>query len=326
MALLPTSLEGQMSSMSLYTGLSANYASSSSGIEASVASVYEEHKPSSPLSPFSYPKPYTWVALKEWHKNLLIFLKTGQSIQPPRRYSGFPSRHTPNPALEFAELFAWNEILKVEALTFVKQSPFSHEYSKSEVGVIKNIFKENIEERKNSLVRRIENRLFSLAQTSDGRHVIFHPELDAACAAMLIMDQGKNTGFQRELSKIEEPQELEEYIKNYGLVPVCTVIPANDKMQRIIYLQKLLDKDGPGILFIQGNYFSFIIDKIVTSEAGGGSVEIRDPHHGWAITITLKALLKTFRSNNSLTFLQTENPEFGFVTKKARPSYGVEQQ
>ncbi|MDP1609074.1 MAG: hypothetical protein Q8L98_07160 [Chlamydiales bacterium] len=284
-----------------------------------VSNIYSNYKPSVD-SPFSSVKPRTWVELEQWHQSLRNFLNQDKAIQPPRRYSGIPYGEILNPHVEHEILFADEEILKIEQLTFAKYSPLAPDYSKVVTDVFKLVFQGNSANGKKSVCRNIEYGLFALAKTFDDRHVIFQSGLEASCAAMLIMDLGKTPDL-KALNCLLLGDDLESYIKRSELIPVKTELSTDDVMGKIREIQKLIHKNGPGIFMISTYHYPFIIDQIVIdrhSEAEG-AVDIRDPHHGWAITVTLKALKDLIEDfyPDRMTFLQMERA-VSFLAQEAR--------
>lgn len=287
--------------------------------DATLSNVYATYKP--PVhSPFTFVKPRTWVELEKWYQDLLNFLDEDKAVKPPRRYSGMPYGENLNPHVEHDILFDDDEILKVEKLTFAKHSPLAPSFSKEITDVFQIIFYGNSENGKRSICRNIEYGLFALSKTFDDRHVIFQSGLEASCAAMLMMDLGKTPDL-KSLNYLLLGKDLDNYIAAHKLLPVKTIISKDDVMERICEIQKLIDKDGPGILMISTYHYPFIIDRIVIDQhsEAKGAVDIRDPHHGWAITITLTALnnlLEDFLSATT-TFLQIERT-VSFSIQEAR--------
>lgn len=109
----------------------------------------------------------------------------------------------------------------------------------------------------------------------------------AAVAAMLIVDCGKECSIQElETRNIGKHWQIIRDITNAGLKPVETIIDSN-----LDRLKEEICRNGSAIVGIVGDIGAHVV---VVDEIEDPSVRLRDPYHGWEITVTLAAFLKRF--------------------------------
>ncbi len=149
--------------------------------------------------------------------------------------------------------------------------------------------------------------------TRDGRHVMQqqgYRGCAAACSAMLVMDHGKGTNglwvWVRNCN-FSDTDQANEAIQQTGLTTVWTsyYIEGNDH-DRGILLERLLAINGSGILGVGGEIGHHVVLLDFLSMTENWAV-IRDPFHGWSLTITAEALLKRYGGD----FLQITRPLSG---------------
>lgn len=108
----------------------------------------------------------------------------------------------------------------------------------------------------------------------------------AAVAAMLIMDHGKNSNLDELCHRnLGNDENQIRDIENAGLTPL--VNNATD----LKGLKILLQKHGPAIAKLSGSLGGHVIVVDEVSE-DLSKVRLRDPYHGWEITVTSEAFMK----------------------------------
>ena len=132
-------------------------------------------------------------------------------------------------------------------------------------------------------------------QVINGKHVLLQQAqrscVPTACA-MLLLDHGKIPDYSSVyLTNLATDKEQQSWLEKGGCKVCKTVLKREYRDFEIIeLLQFLLKKNGPGILSIDSKTIgghAIILDKIM-----GDQAIIRDPCHGWMISITLSALLE----------------------------------
>ncbi|MBA3721230.1 MAG: hypothetical protein H0W88_02375 [Parachlamydiaceae bacterium] len=111
----------------------------------------------------------------------------------------------------------------------------------------------------------------------------------AAAAAMLIMDNGKNPNLHGlQTRNIGYDDDHVRDFKEAGLL--ISLNPADS----LLGLRTLLIKNGPAIVTICGKLggHDMLVDEVSEDLS---RVRIRDPYHGWEITITAEAFLKEWK-------------------------------
>ena len=134
----------------------------------------------------------------------------------------------------------------------------------------------------------------AVAVTEQGRHVILQQAVKScgpSCAAMLILDHGKKPDYDTiKHVSLSNTDQVAKWIEDAGLQSKKTDLSA-EKEDKVGALIKCLNKDGPGVLSIyhdeiHGHFI--VLDAISIDDH---TAMIRDPFHGWALTMKLNALI-----------------------------------
>ncbi len=137
----------------------------------------------------------------------------------------------------------------------------------------------------------------AVAITEQGRHVILQQAAKScgpSCAAMLILDHGKKPNYDtiRNIS-LSNTDRVARWIEDAGLQSKTTDLSV--EKDRVGALIKCLNADGPGVLSIRhdeiGGHF-IVLDAISVDD---NTATIRDPCHGWALTMKLDVLIPWIR-------------------------------
>lgn len=136
-------------------------------------------------------------------------------------------------------------------------------------------------------------------RTDNGKIVILQQAkrgCTAAVAAMLIHDAGKSVNLNSlRNTNLGNTGSIKRWISEAGLIPKVTKLSLQDTTsdELLNRLQKLIESRGPAIVSTGNDIGSHVIvvDEINTK---AGSVRLRDPYHGWAITVTKEAFLRGF--------------------------------
>ncbi|MGL5626384.1 MAG: hypothetical protein ACRDDW_02550 [Candidatus Rhabdochlamydia sp.] len=116
----------------------------------------------------------------------------------------------------------------------------------------------------------------------------------AATAAMLIKDRGGELDFDKlEECNLGVNKEIEQDIKNAGFNPVSTSCTFESLREQLL-------KCGSAIVSIddpQAGGHSIIIDEMSEDLK---EVRLRDPYHGWEITVTAEALKSRWHGNQDI--------------------------
>lgn len=121
----------------------------------------------------------------------------------------------------------------------------------------------------------------------------------AATAAMLIMDKQGNPDIEAlKNTNLGSTDSQKRIITRAGFMPSVTTLPElsfasiDIRRKHLQQLQKLIQMRGAAVVNIDdsnlGNHV-IVVDEITDKDA-----RVRDPYHGWEITITLEALAKRF--------------------------------
>lgn len=131
--------------------------------------------------------------------------------------------------------------------------------------------------------------------TEDGRHVLQQPGMRACVAttvAMLTLDHNANFDVDWvSTCNLSNLKEAETEFGYYGLRTQIFKQMFSNNRELLCQLVKLLEKNGPGIVSVNGELGGhvIIVDKI---DLENKKVLIREPWHGWSIEIKLSALIK----------------------------------
>lgn len=114
----------------------------------------------------------------------------------------------------------------------------------------------------------------------------------AAATAMLIMDHGKQCDVQGlRMRNLGQTRNMKHDIEKAGLKAVVSSCRSFDD------LKELIRKHGSAIVSVSGEIGGHVI---VVDAIGNDQARIRDPYHGWEITIKLDALKARFIGGNSV--------------------------
>lgn len=147
--------------------------------------------------------------------------------------------------------------------------------------------------------KNLEKNYKAIAVTDSGKHVILQQNCQScghACMGMLLLDRNKTPDFSAIKYKTWTNDEaFEALAQKQGLKATLT------KVVKIEVLKEKLKAQGPGILginapAINGHY-------IILDEISGETATIRDPFHGWMITISLETLSK-MRPNSFIQLIE----------------------
>lgn len=125
----------------------------------------------------------------------------------------------------------------------------------------------------------------------------------AATAAMFILDRGKIPDLQSMKSRnLGNDEDQIRDIKNGGLTPLTQFATT------LIELKNLLEQCGPAIVTLQGKLGNHVV--IVDEVNDSLQVRLRDPYHGWEITVTKEAFLEEWKTGKIIQLLEnsTEIP------------------
>ena len=160
--------------------------------------------------------------------------------------------------------------------------------------------KENIKVFKSGL---LPGRVISveIGKTKDGKHVLLQQGA-RACAvtavAMLVLDLEK-TPPDFSTGKMVSDDQVVKWVEKSGLKPICS-----EKLSKELLVERI-KKYGPGILGIShpdAKGHDVILDAIDLLKK---TATIRDPYHGWMITMKLAPLMSWV--NKHSCFIQIES-------------------
>lgn len=147
------------------------------------------------------------------------------------------------------------------------------------------------------LEKDLANRVLreqALAITENGKHVLLqqsHRSCVPTAVAMLVLDNGKNPNYDSLVyTDITNWESACKWIQEAGLKPCVTDIPkANEKRGQ--FLEDKIKQGGPAWVNIShpklGGHV-VVLDEVSVAK---NQATIRDPYHGWMITITLDGFL-----------------------------------
>lgn len=265
----------------------------------------------------SYTREYTLVTSSEenceWEMHQLLLAENHLQearglVVPQRRICNFASFHSPY-TVERAEAAIFvtdEEILEIHPMQFLRNSPFVKPMNTQNESAYKTIEAENpIWDKMHYDL--INKELHAIARTENGKHVILQQAAKSCvptCVAMIVLDHGKTPDYEA-ISKTNLPkkEQASVWVKKAGLTPVLTEL--EDPQNTTKVLIQCLQENGPGILQISQSKLSghtIVLDAI--SETANTAI-IRDPFHGWSLTIRLDALLSWI--GNREYFLQVQS-------------------
>lgn len=144
--------------------------------------------------------------------------------------------------------------------------------------------------------------------TSDG-HTVIQQQATRGCTAgsaeMLIADRGGAINVANlRYTNLGNSETVASRIRRAGFVPVVTEIRGASRRDALVQLQNLLNRHGPAEINIGGEIggHSIVVDAI---DLDANTAIIRDPWHGWRLTVRLSALES--RMGPSTTAVQISN-------------------
>lgn len=117
----------------------------------------------------------------------------------------------------------------------------------------------------------------------------------AAVAAMLIQDHGKQPNIDELIERnLGNDDDQERDLREAGLTPIThTAANLNE-------LQKLLHQYGPAIVSVRDRYLGNHVILVDDVSADLSRIRIRDPYHGWEITISNESFLRIWVKTESI--------------------------
>jgi hypothetical protein len=141
----------------------------------------------------------------------------------------------------------------------------------------------------------LNKKLHAIGITDNGKHVILQQTAKScvpSCVAMLVLDHGKTPNYEAIKSTYLATKDAAiQWVKEAGLNPEVTTITGTPKHRVAQTLKEAIQKHGSGVLTISHPKIGFhdiVLDEISIET---NSAIIRDPFHGWCLTIKLDSLL-----------------------------------
>ncbi len=121
----------------------------------------------------------------------------------------------------------------------------------------------------------------------------------AAASAMLIYDAGKQVDVvQLKNTNLGNSSTIEGAIRAAALTPLLTILDKRDNAEELLLdLKALLQKNGSAIVSTGNDIGAHVVvvDQISDDLQ---QVRLRDPFHGWEITVKSEAFLRGFNGGN----------------------------
>lgn len=162
------------------------------------------------------------------------------------------------------------------------------------------LFKDNEIVEKLDIIRRekivMDSKVF-VSYTKHGKAIIQQQATrgcTAATAAMLIVDHGKQPDLQvLRMRNLGNDENQVRDIKAAGLNPVINT--ANTLKE----LQNLIQKNGSAVVTVieDAGFHVVVVDAV---SADFSKIRLRDPYHGWEITVTQKAFLREWNKGRAI--------------------------
>lgn len=227
---------------------------------------------------------------------------------PPRRLCNFSMNDNNPRTRERAkkDQFVTNEeLIKIYPMRFLPNSPFVPQIDPETAEMI--VANKKIIERLG--LKDLEDpkkQEEAIAITESGKHVILQQALKSCvptCVAMLILDHGETPNYELcRTTNLANSDQAVVWLKKAKLESRISKIPEDNTKE---FLSECLKAHGPGILGIHHPSISahvVVLDEISleTNEA-----VIRDPFHGWMISVKLDALIPWVKNED---FIQITTP------------------
>lgn len=187
-----------------------------------------------------------------------------------------------------------DEILKVHPIRFLRESPFVQFLDLGgddlEIGSMKPEKYEKYLKLFETSLQEIDKAVHAIGVTERGEHVLLQQAVKSCvptCIGMLLLDRGKTPNYgaivNTHLSKIEESI---SWVKEAGLRPIVTELSESSAVET---LKQCLQTEGPGMLSVSNETIGYHV--IILDAIEGDTARIREPFHGWSLTIKLDALI-----------------------------------
>ncbi len=128
----------------------------------------------------------------------------------------------------------------------------------------------------------------------------------SAAAAMLIADNRGKINIAQVIAQ-DNWGDITDEFKKVDLTPVKTQILRNET-NRLQKIAELISKNGSVMMMVQGGHGlqQIIVDEISSDLK---NVRLRDPYHGWEITVSSEAFDKTIPPSLQLEIIQVSKPK-----------------
>jgi hypothetical protein len=255
--------------------------------------------------------------LKGWKKLDALLNENENSsstgfIEPTRRVCNFGGMESQEEFIglkdeaEKAIFVTDDEKVRVRPMKFLRKSPFAERPINRNRDLLECVNEDSSLWK--STFDILEKQLQAIAKTADGKHVILQQtptSCSPTCVAMLVLDHGKVPNYEAiSTTNLANTLDAINWFTEAGLKTIRTEL--SDKNNITADLVKLLKENGPGILTLNhpdiGNH-SVVLDRISTED---NEAIIRDPFHGWMITVKLDVLISWVEDHRSPNFLQVK--------------------
>lgn len=203
-----------------------------------------------------------------------------------------------------------SDIIKRHSMFFLPSPypvPVSSEIDASESAPVNKKLQDTV----NKMIQHDEEaRKKALAISESGKHILFQ-QANRSCVptaiAMLVLDH-KGTPCYSDLQSTDlaNKRQAENFVKKAGFVPLTTPLNTIERPLLAEKLASMIKQNGPGVLSIKHSSLGahvVVLDEISTYHQ---TATLRDPYHGWMVTIKLATLLSWI--NHYDYFMQLQNP------------------
>lgn len=238
------------------------------------------------------------VLKREWKALLEQNAKGTSEIIPNRRVCAFAGHESESAKRDVEEtIFVKDEeIVRIHPMKFLSHSPFFQKPEKGKIGYFKHSKKE---ENWKASIAFFKKRVEAIARTQCGKHVILQQSAGScapSCVAMLVLDKGKSPNYEAiRFTSGTWTEHLVKWVNQAGFGCEISGIPLENKIE---FLSKKVSELGSGILSIshpEMGTHAIILDEI---SAEKNEAVIRDPFHGWMVTMKLDVLTPWIRAGN----------------------------
>ena len=232
---------------------------------------------------------------------------SGDFIIPERRFCtpGGTSSIVPLRARN-ATFISDETILKIHPMKFLPNSPFVKPLGEEELCFFK-AFREDHPYVQNYL-KIFRNQTQGIAITPEGKHVILQQTTRSCvptCVGMLVLDRGKIPDYRAmQTTDLATREEAIRWIETAGLKAKITPLPFHSTRKKIELLAKALQENGAGALSVDLEGMDGHVIVLDNISIRARTAIIRDPGHGWMLTIPLDTLISLVKQ--TVSFLQIE--------------------